>query len=243
MKEHSTTATDLANIMAYCILRSPMKDAFLEITRTSSYTFSNSSGRSYSCSNHNAFLNMMDGALSGKTGFTNKAGYCYVGSLQRDGKTFVVALLACGWPNNKSYKWSDTKLLMKYGLENYTYHAFSEVEFKEEELKSIPVLGGKTKRIGQIAFTELEIAERNETLIENEGELEGLLLKEGENFQVVSEMKEVLEAPVVAGQEIGTIQYMLNDKVYKTEHIIICQSVEKIDIKWCFLKVWEIFSI
>ena len=52
---------------------------------------------------------MMEGALTGKTGFTADAGYCYVGALQRDDRTFIVALLACGWPNNRNYKWMDTK--------------------------------------------------------------------------------------------------------------------------------------
>lgn len=64
---------------------------------------------------------MMDGALSGKTGFTAEAGYCYVGSLRRDERTFIVALLACGWPDNKGYKWKDTRRLMEYGLEHYHY--------------------------------------------------------------------------------------------------------------------------
>ena len=68
---------------------------------------------------------MMDGALSGKTGFTQDAGYCYVGALRKDGKTLIVALLACGWPNNKGYKWSDTKKLMTYGMENYCYKEIS----------------------------------------------------------------------------------------------------------------------
>ena len=71
---------------------------------------------------------MMEGALSGKTGFTNNAGYCYVGSLKRDGRIYVVALLACGWPNNKSYKWSDTKELMEYGLEHFVSKSFAEVK-------------------------------------------------------------------------------------------------------------------
>ena len=75
----------------------------------------------FSCYNHNAFLNMMDGALSGKTGFTSDAGYCYVGALRRDKRTFIVALLACGWPNNKSYKWSDMRTLMTYALDHYQY--------------------------------------------------------------------------------------------------------------------------
>ena len=55
----------------------------------------------FSRSNHNAFLQMMDGAISGKTGFTGDAGYCYVGALQVKASTFVVALLACGWPKQQ----------------------------------------------------------------------------------------------------------------------------------------------
>ena len=31
---------------------------------------------------------MMNGALSGKTGFTGNAGYCYVGALKCDDRTF-----------------------------------------------------------------------------------------------------------------------------------------------------------
>ena len=117
---HSTTAADLARIMKYCIMDSPKKEEFLKITRTASYQFGDREGkRSFSCNNHNAFLNMMEGALSGKTGFTGDAGYCYVGSLRRNDRTFIVALLACGWPNNKGYKWKDTRALMEYGLANY----------------------------------------------------------------------------------------------------------------------------
>ena len=116
---HSTTAEDLAKIMRYCIMTSGEKETFLEVTRTKEYQFQDADRkRTFSCHNHNAFLDMMDGALSGKTGFTADAGYCYVGSLRWDDRTFIVALLACGWPNNKGYKWNDTLSLMKYG-ENY----------------------------------------------------------------------------------------------------------------------------
>ena len=115
--EHSTTAADLAAIMKYCIRDSGEKEMFLEITGTQQYSFTDLEGtHSYSLLNHNAFLGMMDGALSGKTGFTGKAGYCYVGALQEGDRCFIVALLACGWPNNKGDKWSDTKKLMNYAL-------------------------------------------------------------------------------------------------------------------------------
>lgn len=123
---HGTTAVDLARIMAYCIGKSPKKDAFLQITQTRSYQFMNEGQtRSYACVNHNVFLDMMSGALSGKTGFTNSAGYCYVGALQREGKTYTIALLACGWPNHKTYKWSDSRRLFEYGIERYEYRDFA----------------------------------------------------------------------------------------------------------------------
>ena len=72
---HHTTAAELARIMKYCLLESPKKDEFLTITRTTSYTFSDlKKKRSISCQNHNALLSMMNGAVSGKTGFTGNAG-------------------------------------------------------------------------------------------------------------------------------------------------------------------------
>ena len=67
---HSTTAKDLARIMRFCI----RNEEFLAITRTASHTFSDLDGtRNFTVQNKNAFLNMMDGVLSGKTGFTGNA--------------------------------------------------------------------------------------------------------------------------------------------------------------------------
>ena len=92
---HSTTAEELAQIMRYCIKQSPKSEMFLEITKSPSHTFSDlERTRTFSCINHNALLTTMEGALSGKTGFTNRAGYCYIGAVEKDGKLFIAALLA-----------------------------------------------------------------------------------------------------------------------------------------------------
>lgn len=110
---HSTTAEDLARIMRACMKR----EDFLAITREPSWSFSDLSGtRHFTVNNKNAFLHMMEGALTGKTGFTNGAGYCYAGALERDGRRLIAVVLACGWPSNRTWKWSDTQKLMNYGL-------------------------------------------------------------------------------------------------------------------------------
>lgn len=119
---HGTSAEDLGRIMRYCVLVSPKKDDFLKITRTAAYTFADESGqRTFSCINHNAFLNMSPDALSGKTGFTCDAGYCYIGAARCDGHTYIWALLGCGWPGNKTYKWKDSRSLLGFAVENTSY--------------------------------------------------------------------------------------------------------------------------
>jgi D-alanyl-D-alanine carboxypeptidase (penicillin-binding protein 5/6) len=245
VKEHSTTATDLAKIMSYCIKESPKKEQFLEITRAANHSFSNiitkedgttaSGSRSFSCNNHNRFLNMMEGALSGKTGFTSNAGYCYVGALEQNGKTFVVALLACGWPNNKSYKWSDTKKLMKYGLDNYEFRSFDEAVTDEKKLDPILVKRGQTKYLGQTAYAGLQIVEVDED--------NGLLLRDDEKIDVIYDIKEELEAPVSVGDQVGTIKYLVDGTTFKVESVVLTDDVKRIDYMWCLSQLFEKFVI
>ena len=226
-KEHHTTAKDLAGILRYCMKVSPQRDLFLEITGTQDYCFTEN-GRSFQCHNHNAFLQMMDGAFTGKTGFTNKAGYCYVGALKRDGKCLIVALLACGWPNHKTYKWSDSRELFTYGLENYMYRSFEEEPFsgREQLLVPIPVLGAKND-----ALTE-EVLLPVEPDPEAEG-VDGLLMRPDENVEILYRKEQYLAAPVEAGVYVGEISYLVDGRVWRRERLIAVEDVEAIDLLWC----------
>lgn len=229
-KKHHTTATDLGKIMRYCISQSPKKEKFLEITRTPSYSFQDVSGkRSFSCNNHNAFLSMMEGALSGKTGFTSQAGYCYIGALEQDGKTLIVALLGCGWPNHKDYKWQDTRALMKYGLEHYTLHSFSEAKLPQIP-SVIPVQNGQGEKLGEMAQT---------FTVRRETEDIKLLLGDEDKVRTVYRGKTFLEAPVKEGDKIGEISYELNGETWKTEDVVAGNDVEKIDYAWCLKQTVE----
>ena len=231
---HSTTAEDLAKIMSYCLTKSPCKEQFLEITQTPTYTFSNCEGtRSFTCQNHNSFLYMMEGAISGKTGFTGKAGYCYVGALEKDNRTFVVALLACGWPNNKSYKWKDTRALMEYGLDNYRYEDFQTAMEEAEKSGVLPVTGGQTKKIGETAFVNWEVKEEDSDVTE------GMLLRKDEELSVVCNMETELSAPVKEGTKIGEITCLVGKETVRKSDIVITDSVKKIDFEWC---VWQVFQ-
>lgn len=230
---HGTTANDLALMMAYCTFESPKAAEFLHITRTPNYSFVNQEGRSFSCQNHNTFLNMMDGMLSGKTGFTNKAGYCYVGAFEKDGKRFTVSILACGWPNHKTWKWEDARELLNYGLEEYTYHSVSEVKVDESFLRPIRVENGQTLEMGQTAFVNVCVKDSNEE------KMEGLLLASDEKIEIECKVEEVLHAPVEKGTVVGLIQYKVGELCIREEKIVTTKDVPAIDFLWCISRIVE----
>lgn len=233
---HHTTAEDLANIMKYCIRESPQAEQFLEITRAANHSFSDVAGKvNYSCTNHNAFLQMMEGALSGKTGFTGTAGYCYVGALERDGKTLIVALLACGWPNNKTYKWADTKKLMQYGLDAFSLYEVASDLKTEEDLPKILVSDGRTAWIGEKAEVAVQI--------KNVESMETVLIKEGEQVETDVQIQTKLYAPVRKGSVIGTIVYRIGEEVIRKDSVVAAEEVQSIDFTWCYGKILDFFEL
>ena len=224
--EHHTTAADLAAVMSYCIVKSPKKEAFLKITRTPSYTFHDrkrmgsgwkEGSRTVACMNHNAFLQMMDGALSGKTGFTGKAGYCYVGALEKDKKRFTIALLACGWPNNKSWKWHDARLLYEYGLEHYDRRDIRE----ERILPDVRVKNGQRDSAG------LEC--REETI--------ELLLSREDEIKVEWDVPKSLTAPAVKGEQVGRVAYFVNGELYREFPVTAAENVPEITYFYCIIRI------
>lgn len=219
-KIHSTTARDLAKIMAYCVTDSSAREHFLEITRTSGYDFTDVEGkRSFHCNNHNAFLGMMKEALSGKTGFTNNAGYCYVGAVESEGRIFTVALLACGWPNNRNYKWSDMKQLAAYGMENYHYRGI----YESREFEDIPVEDGIDTRSGK-PYADAYVPVR----VEDRGEKDlSCLLAETDQIEVKTQIAKKLQAPVLENTEVGTVCYYLNGKLFRRYPVVTTGRVER----------------
>ena len=186
---HSSTAADMARIMRYVI----ENEEFLKITQTADYHFSDCDGkRNFSVHNKNALLTMIDGVLSGKTGYTADAGYCYVCAVQKGDRTFIVSLLGSGWPPHKGYKWADVQTLLNYGDKNYSYQTIDIS--KEVPDKQIYVMEGAQD------FVSVRAEQTNYRL----------LLSDGDEIHVVSALPGQLAAPVAAGQPVGSIQVFVN---------------------------------
>ncbi len=215
---HSTTAEELARIMRYCISQSPKAEEFLTITRTPSRAFSNiERTRSFSCVNHNALLTSMEGALSGKTGFTNNAGYCYIGAVEKGDKTFIAALLACGWPPHKTYKWQDMRKLIAYGDEAYDYY---EILGEEILLSPILVENGIEDTVG------IEVVYPKERTMK-------LLMRADEPVSIQKKVSKSLSAPVTVGTPAGQVDYYVSDTLIASYPIVTTEKVGLWDMDFC----------
>ena len=221
---HYTTAADLAKIAAYAI----QNETFVAITNTQNHTFSElTTGRFFSVSNKNRFLFMMDGAIGVKTGFTGKAGYCFVGAVKREDRTLVSVVLGSGWPPNKSYKWSDTMLLMKHGLTDYINRPL---------ITKLPLLPNAAVADGKSEYVPLCYGiEENELLAEK------ILLKEEESVTTEFEWTKLLQAPVEAGECVGELHILIDGILYKKIPVQTAAGVAPVDYLFFLEKVLELF--
>ena len=217
---HYTTAYDLALITSEAI----KNEEFVKIINTPSHSFSSiNNNTSFSVSNKDAFLQMMDGAIGVKTGFTGKAGYCFVGAVKKNEKTFISVVLASGWPPSKQYKWKDTVKIMRYGCANYEY---KNIFTGDKDYKSIPVRNGVKKEV------EVMVTGKCDALVSDSDRI---------RYEYVVE--EELEAPVNIGEKAGELIIYINDVEYCKLNIVTKTSSKEIDFKYSFMLILKKFII
>lgn len=209
---HSSTAEDMAKIMRYAI----DNEYFLKITQTADYSFTDCDRkRSFEVHNKNVLLTMMDGVLSGKTGYTADAGYCYVCAVKKDDRTFIVALLGSGWPPHKGYKWSDVQTLLDYGDKNYRYQTIDISKGVPD--RQVHVMNGEQD------FATVRAKQTNYRF----------LLSSEDKVHVESVLPGQLEAPVEAGQSVGSIRIFVNgDLTAENDYV----TINKIDARYTWME-------
>ncbi len=219
---HGTTAEDLARIMKYCVWDSPKREEFLKITQTREHSFSG-----YSCRNHNAFLNQNSNCISGKTGFTGEAGYCYVCAIESEGKRMTIALLGCGWPNNKNYKWKDASRLFLYGDTNFHIRNFPAAP---DQLEPISLLNGANKeyQLGASCiklYPKMKVKEKK------------MLLGDWEQIEYEYSYPKQIMANNAGKKKVGIMKIRLGETEIGEYKISVNCPVEVRTVRWYFIAV------
>lgn len=222
-EKHHSTAYDMALIAKYAL----EKPEFVEIINTQGVEIpmKGGNGKHYSVANTNRFLNSYEGAMGVKTGYTNKAGQCFVGAAQRDDKILITTVLASGWgTQGKEQKWKDTKALMDYGFENFQYRTVV--------LEGATV--GKTE-ITHSPMKQLEgVFEDNFTALLSEEDLDYITIKANQT--------KILEAPVKEGTSLGKAEIWLGDEVLGEVGLIAAEGCERYTLPQMLQRLGEMWT-
>lgn len=158
--------------------------------------------------NTNKLVRYYSGATGLKTGTTSKAGCCVAATAERDGMELVAVVMG-GETSNERF--TGAKKLLDYGFANWSFVTLTP---NLGEIGEIPVLKGMEKFI---------------TADSGGGEI-NLLLSKGKQEEVTQtvEINENIEAPVLTGDIIGSVKFVLDGKQVGELPVYSANTVEKV---------------
>ena len=164
--------------------------------------------------NENSRKYFYKNAIGIKTGYTSKAGNCLIGGASRDGLEFIAVVLNGGTTNEGlNSRYVDSKKLFEYAYDNFTLTKIIE---KGSVVQTLEIENG-TKESKHLDL----VIDETITVVNN---------KSIDMNSVIPEitLREVLEAPIAAGETIRTIKYKVDDIEYSAK-LLAKTSVEKVD--------------
>lgn len=202
--EHLTTARDIA-IMSRELLTHE------EIKKYTTIWMDTVRNGQFGLSNTNKLVRFYEGTTGLKTGYTSTAGHCLSASAERDGMELIAVVLHC---ESSTDRFRSAKALLDYGFANY---ALADTQ-PEEPLQPVRVILGEES-------TLTPVLQQTAPILIEKGELAGIT-------KTVTLCQEV-EAPVEAGQQLGTLTLSTATRTLAEIPIIAPQAVEK-------LTLWEL---
>lgn len=144
--ENELSAQDVAIVARHLINTYP---EILQISQTTQETFGANTASPTVMTNWNRMLPGFSDEKTGvdglKTGTTDLAGACFVGTITQDSRRVITVVLhANDHPNNSSARFIETSKLMDYALSQWQYVEVLPANHTLPNLKQIKVLDGKT---------------------------------------------------------------------------------------------------
>lgn len=197
-KNHYTTANDLA-LLAVAVIRDHPSHYRLYSVEEFEYN-------GIKQKNRNSLL-LHDPTVDGiKTGHTDAAGYCLVASAQRGDMRLISVLMGA---RNEQQRGTESLRALNYGFRFFETIKITEANKK---LGDVQVWGGRSDDVAMAVPSEHFITLQT-------GQKKALVRE----FQLSSD----LVAPVAAGQQLGVVNFRLNDKVMAELPVIALDPVER----------------
>ena len=206
---HYSSARDLALIMGAC-MEDPL---FVEIASTKSITFG---GRTYT--NHNKLMWSYEGMVTGKTGYTKKAGRTLVTCAQRDGMRLICVTLRDG------DDWADHETLLNRGFSQWQMQTPVRTG---DILGRVPVMAGSAASVSVRAASGVS-----------------LLTEAGEELTVQVSLPRFVYAGVTEGAFAGTAYVLQDGRQAAAIPLEYAESVSRDKPRKRTLseRIWEFFN-
>ena len=150
-----------------------------------------------------------------KTGHTNAAGYCLVASSKRGNMRLISVVMGT---NSMQARADQTRALFSWGFANYDSAVLQNAG---GVLATPKVWFGKSDLVKAGIASDLAVT-----------------LPRGQRDQVKMEMvsNAEVEAPIAKGQELGTLNAVLDGKVIASTPLVAMEAVEEANV---FVRIWH----
>ena len=198
---HVTSARDIA-IMSKELLKHPK---ILEFT---SMWMDSLRGGEFGLVNTNKLIRFYDGANGIKTGSTGNAKFCLSAAAKRNDMQLIAVVMAA---DTSKLRFGDASKMLDYGFANY---AIAKSLITEEELGTISVKKGKVR------LAESYVDPNFNLLVEKSrvGDIEKKIT-----------MPESIHAPLLEGEKLGEVEFVLDGEVLAKADILAKTQVERIN--------------
>ena len=155
--------------------------------------------------NRNKLLWRDDTVDGVKTGHTESAGYCLISSAKRNDMRLIAVV--AGSPSENDRLISSQRLL-EYG---FRFFATQKLIAKDSEITVAKVWGGKIDEVSLGTYEDIFLT---------------LPRSDFKNIKANYKFKNNIQAPISAGDVIGDIEFMANERVVLSAPLIAIESVE-----------------
>lgn len=212
-----TTARDVA-IMSMAVFNHPLYYDFSKIWLDN---VDHGDGRVTQLTNTNKLIRLYDGCDGGKTGSTNEAGYCVTATAQRGGMRLIAVVL--GAPSGTE-RFDAAREMFDYGFANYRLYPVAQRGTPVRG--TLPVVGGAADRIS----------------LQLDGDLTLLVLKGAEqDIQLSPRLPESVEAPVSVGQQVGSVDVVIEGKSTASIPVVAAESIDASGLRHGIRRFWRLW--
>lgn len=174
--------------------------------------------------NTNRLVRFYTGADGLKTGFTEEAGFCLTCTAERDGVRFISVVMGA---EDSNTRFNESGRLLTYGFGLYQGLKVAETG---ELIEEVIILNGREEKAKAILKQELVVPVRR---------------GREDEITKVTELDELIKAPLLKGDRIGSMKIFKGNYLLKEVEIIVDRDVKKASFFQMFSRIlrYQISSI